>query len=107
MKKAPWAKFTMRVTPKMIERPEATRNSELALASPDIVDRSRIHRSTLSPSEASQGCRRLPWRINLRAQLLHLLVGRKIFGAVAIGKSTIMPLPSLSAVLPTNAPSVD
>src|SRR5580704_14376525 len=34
MYREPWAKFTTRVTPKMMERPEATRKSEEALASP-------------------------------------------------------------------------
>src|SRR6218665_3110603 len=34
MKKDPWAKLTMRVTPKINERPAATRNSEDAPANP-------------------------------------------------------------------------
>jgi len=34
MKKEPWAKFTMRVTPKMIDSPLATRKSEDAVVSP-------------------------------------------------------------------------
>jgi hypothetical protein len=35
MKKAPCAKFTILVTPKISDRPDATRKSEDALASPD------------------------------------------------------------------------
>ena len=43
----------------------------------------------------------------LRPELLHLFVGGHVVGALVIGGMTITPLPSLSAVLPTNAPIVD
>src|SRR4051794_14012504 len=82
MKKEPWAKFTMRVTPKTMVRPQAVMNSDEALASPfsawmrrkagsvisspppcgEVGAKRRVGVPALNPSILALRAERLPWR---------------------------------------------
>src|SRR5262249_52681952 len=83
MKKEPCAKFTMRVTPKMIDSPEATRNSVEALARPfrnwrrsSSIDRGGRQRpSPSSPIDAAGGSALRPQLRGLRRRRQQIVAG--------------------------------